>query len=80
MFENKKFVDNAQQCFAFTSQANFPYHIYAYFEFSLKVKVMGSNAGYLLIFLLYSFTTGKIAEKPENSNYKNLPSWKVYLS
>ena len=26
-FENKKFVDNAQQCFAFTRQANFPAHI-----------------------------------------------------
>ena len=26
-FENKKFVDNAQQCFAFTPQANFPAHI-----------------------------------------------------
>ena len=25
-FENKKFVDNAQQCFAFTPQANFPGH------------------------------------------------------
>ena len=24
---NKKFVDNAQQCFAFTPQANFPAHI-----------------------------------------------------
>jgi hypothetical protein len=23
-FENKKFVDNAQQCFAFTPQATFP--------------------------------------------------------
>jgi hypothetical protein len=23
-FENKKFVDNAQQCFAFTPQVNFP--------------------------------------------------------
>ena len=23
-FEYKKFVDNAQQCFAFTPQANFP--------------------------------------------------------
>ena len=26
-FENKKFVDNAQQWFAFTPQANFPAHI-----------------------------------------------------
>ena len=25
-FENKKFVDNTQQCFAFTPQANFPVH------------------------------------------------------
>ena len=25
-FENKKFVDNSQQCFAFRSQANFPIH------------------------------------------------------
>ena len=25
-FENKKFVDNAQQCFAFMPQANFPAH------------------------------------------------------
>ena len=25
-FENNKFVDNAQQCFAFTPQANFPTH------------------------------------------------------
>ena len=27
-FENKKFVDNTQQCFAFMSQANFPAHNY----------------------------------------------------
>ena len=26
LFEYKKFVDNAQQCFAFTPQANFPAH------------------------------------------------------
>ena len=39
------FVDNIQQCFA-----AFP----AMFEFVLKVKVMGSNPGYLLkSFLLY---------------------------
>ena len=25
-FEYKKFVNNAQQCFAFTPQANFPAH------------------------------------------------------
>ena len=35
-FENKKFVDITQQ----------------YFEFSLKVKVMGSNPGYLLKYFL----------------------------
>ena len=34
-----------QQCFAFTPQANF--------EFSLKVKVMGSNLGYLSIFFYF---------------------------
>ena len=49
-FENKKFVDNSQKCFAFTPQVNFPDQ----FEFSLKVKVMGSNPGYLLkSFLVY---------------------------
>ena len=37
----QKFVDNTQQCFAFTPQANFPAH-------NSKVKVMGSNPGYLL--------------------------------
>ena len=42
----QKFVDNAQQCFAFTPQANFPT------EFSLKV--MGSNPDYLIkSFLFY---------------------------
>ena len=41
------FVDNIQQCLA-----AFP----AMFEFVLKVKVMGSNPGYLLkSFLLYHF-------------------------
>ena len=39
------FVDNAQECFAFTPQANFPAH---------NLKVMGSNPVYLLkSFLLY---------------------------
>ena len=47
-FENKKFVDNAQQSFAFTPQANFPAHI-------LKMKVMGLNAGYLLKSVLLYF-------------------------
>ena len=48
----QKFVDNAQQCFAFTPQANFP-RSRPKFEFSLKVK--GSNPGYLFkCFLLYS--------------------------
>jgi hypothetical protein len=42
--DTKKFVDNAQQCFAFTHQANFPAHN---FEFSLKMNVMESNPGYL---------------------------------
>jgi hypothetical protein len=37
-FENKKFVDITQQCFALLPQVNF----------SMKVKVMGSNPGYLL--------------------------------
>ena len=45
--ENKKFVDNAQHCFAFEAQANFSR---LQFEFSLKVKVMGSNPDYLLIY------------------------------
>jgi len=36
----QKFVDNPQQCFVFTPQANF--------EFSLKMEVMGSNPGYLV--------------------------------
>ena len=46
------FVDNAQQCFAFTPQANFPAHNLNFL--SLKVKVMVSNPGYLLKpFLLY---------------------------
>ena len=43
--ENKKFVDNTQKCFAFTRQVNFPAHN---LKFSLKIKVMGSNPGYLL--------------------------------
>ena len=51
MISSKFCLDNAQQCFAFTPQANFPTHN---LEFSLKVKVMGSNSGYLLkYFLLY---------------------------
>ena len=50
-FENKKFVDITQQCFAFAPQANAPNHN---LNFSLKVKVMGSNPGNLLKpFLLY---------------------------
>ena len=45
------FVDNAQQCLAFTPQANFPVHD---LNSSLKVKMMGLNPGYLLkSFLLY---------------------------
>ena len=41
------FLDNNQQCFAFTPQPNFPTN-------NLKVKVMGLNPGYLLkSFLLY---------------------------
>ena len=45
------FVDNTQQYFAFTPQANFP----PQFEFSIFDKVMGLNPGYLLLeyFLLY---------------------------
>ena len=38
-FENKKFVDISQQCFALLPQVNF---------LANKVKVMGSNPGYLL--------------------------------
>ena len=38
----KKFVDNAQQCFALSKLSR------PKFEFSLKVKVMRSNPGYLL--------------------------------
>ena len=38
-FRFKKFVDNAQQCFAFTNQKTFSPE----FEFSLKVKVMRLN-------------------------------------
>ena len=49
IFENKKFVDNTQQCFAFKLQTIFPDHNW---NFSLKVKVMRSNPGYLLIFFL----------------------------
>ena len=49
----KKFVDITQQCFAYTPQANFPAND---LNFSLKVKVMGSNPGYLLKkILLYEF-------------------------
>ena len=46
-----KVADKTQQCFAFTPQANFPPR----FEFSLFVKAMGLNPGYLLLqyFLLY---------------------------
>ena len=36
----QKFVENAQQCFAFTPQANF---LAQKFEFSLKVKVIESS-------------------------------------
>ena len=39
-FDNQKFVDITQQCFALLPQVNF---LDEYFEFSLKVKVMGSN-------------------------------------
>jgi len=48
----QKFVVNAQQCCLYTSsKLSRPY-----FEFSLKVKVMGSNPGYLLkSFLLYVY-------------------------
>ena len=46
----QKFVDNAEQCFAFTPHANFPAHNLNFHW----VKVMGSNSGYLLkSFLLY---------------------------
>ena len=34
----QKFVDNAQQCFAFTPQANFPAH-----NLKFSLKVMGLN-------------------------------------
>jgi hypothetical protein len=44
-FDNKKFVGIIQQCFALLPQVNFPANN---FEFSLKVKVMGSNPGYFL--------------------------------
>ena len=37
-FENKKFVDNTKQCFAFTLQANFLAN-------NLRVKVIRSNPG-----------------------------------
>ena len=48
----QKFVDG-QQCFAFTPQANFPAHNLNFY-WRTKVKVMGSNPGYLLkSFLLY---------------------------
>ena len=44
-------VDNAQQCFAVTPQANFPAHNMNF----LWVKMMGLNLGYLLkSFLLYA--------------------------
>ena len=44
-FENKKFFDITQLCFALLPQVNFP---------SIKVKVIGSDPGYLLkSFLLY---------------------------
>ena len=46
----QKLVDKAQQYSAFTPQGNFPAHNL----YLLKVKVMGSNPGYLLkSFLLY---------------------------
>ena len=51
-FENKKFVDITQQCFALLPQVNFPADNLN--KYSLKVKVMGSNPGYLLkSFLLF---------------------------
>ena len=43
----QKFVDNAQQCFAFTPQANFPTH-----NFQWRWKVMGSDHNHLLFFKL----------------------------
>ena len=47
---SQKFVDNTQQCFAFTPQKTFTPR----FEFSLKVRRMRSNLSYLLkSFLLY---------------------------
>ena len=42
-FENKKFVDISQQCFALLPQVNFPAN-----NLDFLLKVMGSNPGYLL--------------------------------
>ena len=49
----QKFVDNAQPCFAFTTQVNFPSHN---LNFHWKVKVMESDPGYLLKFFLPDLT------------------------
>ena len=50
-FENKKFVDIPQQCFALLPQGNFPAHNLN----SLMVKVIGSNPGYLLESFLFTY-------------------------
>ena len=44
-FENTRFVDITQPYFALLPQVNYPANN---LEFSLKMKVMGSNPGYLL--------------------------------
>ena len=49
-------VDNTQQCFAFTPQANFPAH-------NLKVQVMGSNPGYLFKKLYFMNNCQKISRQ-----------------
>ena len=57
-FEYKKFVDNAQQCFAFMPQANFPAD-----NLNFHLKVMGSNPGYLMKFSLLYLNSLKLLNK-----------------
>jgi len=68
-FENKKFVDNAQQCFAFAPQANFPAHNLNFFyegegdgiEFRLPFKIFSTLHTLLLqTHLKHSYTRSEI--------------------
>ena len=54
-FECKKFVDNAQQCFAFTYQANFPIHNLNFhwrWRWLDRMQVIFLNLFYFTAFLL----------------------------